>query len=1044
MQLPSLERLSLRPRPACPTDANGSESASDEAEERLINYNRLRILPIPPSTSGAYNAVQTLFKNTDPKGLNLRKVRAKMTEYNQLKVVGLFQLLYNRDHPVYKAYGELRDKMQVTTKCNEYNLFYERVRTDELEGMGDESGMGPLRPWLNEKYLLHGTPVSSLDAVLRSAIDPTRTTASVYSPENNVFYQAEDVGKADQYTSPEGNLYRRLNEELGIDTSREMIPRTHYMLISRTLLGCANHIAQETHQTPVPYYTDLKTMGAYQPDGKFRQGYDSLIVEHGSRARGGDYTPGNFREFLVQKSAQVLPVMLVAYVRVMALPTPKYDRTVLDITRGMREHPWWLEIPKLLNTAKNDKAARRREEAFDGLTKAVPLFCEMMKNAMEVDGPNGDVFKWAVPVLLLLMRTCYEQPWENDVMVAMLQITQHEIDNYTMYGASTEVLRWLSGEKEVKALVSDMKEDVNRQDGLGSMELLYRLMKPVEYNYPALRYAVEAGIVPTLIDMAKDGYKTAIASPDEFDHTDTPEGDEELHQRTKLYMSIAALGILTTWAQVQAARKAAGSALAAGGQSGSIEEQFRDERGGDLPGGMIRILLNTLVLVIDSAKPKEKMFEKVLTVLKFVMPYSGTSHVNWREALPAVDMAIHYNGLAILKNVLLTQVRENLPIKLTCSVLTNVLSGFREGSWGTRNPEAERFLKLDLVKDIFETAHVQTAYSQEDFKDLIWELQFTLEIYLTTGTEAEKLLALTILSTGPEVKWLYKGEELIGHLVDLVLEDETDAIVGQAIDLLPMNHVFEVLLHYESYRNGTWTAMAKDTEKLVWYVTAYAKHMVKEAKSVREALNYPNPNQGSVRDAWNQVNIQTSTAWQEGHYAKKTASAHGVPLQKMASFGQFLLYEQSVGNLFEADARAYWLATRDLHYEWAAVTHFKDDRDDKRHLTAKIKYPTERYMDAIKPQWEAWKARDPSKNVTPLALYARIEWTDMDDEQRKPYIDAYQNAIETYNLFGSDSETEKDERSPPRKVAKNEKPPPVRKNRRVVISDDDSDGDLYH
>jgi hypothetical protein len=222
----------------------------------------------------------------------------------------------------------------------------------------------------------------------------------------------------------------------------------------------------------------------------------------------------------------------------------------------------------------------------------------------------------------------------------------------------------------------------------------------------------------------------------------------------------------------------------------------------------------------------------------------------------------------------------------------------------------------------------------------------------------------------------------------------------------------------------------KDTEKLVWYVTANAKHTAKQQKTAREA--------------WNQVAVQTSIAWQEGHYAKKTASAHGVPLQKMASFGQFLLYEQSVGNLFEADARAYWLATRDLHYEWAAVTHFKDDRDDKRHLTAKIKYPTERYMDAIKPQWEAWKARDPSKNVTPLALYARIEWTDMDDEQRKPYIDAYQNAIETYNLFGSDSETEKDERSPPRKAAKKEKPPPVRKNRRVVISDDDSDGDLYH
>lgn len=1008
MQLPSLERLSLRPQPACPTDANGE--ASDDVEDRLINYNRVRIVPIPPSMGGAYSAVQALFKNTNPKALNLRKVRAKMTDYNQLKIVGMFELVYNQDHPVYDAYTELRDQMQVTTQCNNYDSFYERVRTDGLENMSDESGLGPLRPWLNEKYLLHGTPVSSLDAVLRSAIDPTRTTASVYSPQNNVFYQAEDVGKADQYASPEGNLYRRLNEELGIDTSREMIPRTYYMLISRTLLGCANHIAQETNQRPGPYYKDLKSMDAYQSDGKFRKGYDSLIVEHNSRARGSDYQSlGNFREFLVQKSAQVLPVMLVAYVRVMARPEPPYDRMVLDIVKGTREHPWWLVIPKLLKTLENDKAFRRRAEAFDGLTKAVPLFCQMMKDAMETDGPDAGVFKSAVPVLLLLMRTCYGQPWENDVIPALLKIMDDEVNNHA--ADPPKVLRWLSGQKDVNAIVSAVKDDVDKEDGLGALSLLHHLLLPVEHNYWALRHAVEADVVPTLIDMAKHGLWMANALPEElhwFSQVEN-EDDLEIYQRSKLYLAISTLGDLTSWT---------------GSYQGAIKEQLRDERGGGLPGGMIRILLNTLDLIIGSTNRKELVFKKVLVVLDFAIPDKQMG------GQPAISMAMHYNALAILESVLFTLVRENLSlVGLTCKILSKVLSASREGSWGTRNPEAERFLKLENVKEIFETANVRKSYKEEDFRLLIWELQFTLEIYLTTGTEAEKLLALTILSAGPAVKYLYKGDALIGHLAQLVLEDETDTIVGKAIDLLTMHYVFEVLLHYESYRNGTWTAIEKDTEKLVWYVTAYAKHMAKR-EDVKKAFD-------GHRYAYRRI----SRAWHEGNYNKKTSSAHGVSMEQTETFAQFLLYEQSVGNLFEADVREYWLATRDEDYGKHAATKIMGNEDGERYLVPKIKYPTERYMDAIKPEWEAWKARNPSENSSPLHLYARIEWTDLSDEERKPYIDAYQKAVETYELFGSDSET--DERSPPRKTAKKDRGPPVNFFRRVVIdsSSDEADGE---
>ena len=104
----------------------------------------------------------------------------------------------------------------------------------------------------------------------------------------------------------------RFNEELQISA----LDNTYYMIVSRVLLGCANHIfvnqmhKREQIKDPLSnrVYTDFL-------NSQIAGDYDSVIKEHGMTVRGTYLSGEKFREFLVVDAAQALPVMVIAYTR---------------------------------------------------------------------------------------------------------------------------------------------------------------------------------------------------------------------------------------------------------------------------------------------------------------------------------------------------------------------------------------------------------------------------------------------------------------------------------------------------------------------------------------------------------------------------------------------------------------------------------------------------------------------------------------------------------------------------------------------------------
>tara|TARA_B100000963_G_scaffold311812_1_gene288925 strand:+ start:2076 stop:6041 length:3966 start_codon:yes stop_codon:yes gene_type:complete len=375
--LPPLQGLSLHKGAATGVDPGKRERDEDAEAANLgpdVIYRPFVNLGLAPAPH-ARDFVETLFRNTNPNVLHMQGVRVSgskasqtkyPTEYNALKPVGVFDVRYALDHPVREAYEKERATFQIDApNCREYGSAMECVRTDKTgmeqlsdTGFGDQGDtsrlLGPLRGWINEKYLLHGLPNDKILDVLSAGVNPKKTTVTLYGPE--VFYQAEEVGKTDQYCDAAG--YDKLNRALGIDTSHELAPRTYYMLVTRTILGCANHIKRATPgNLPHPNYDDLAGRQAYNQaigttpwDKKLREPYDSLIVEHGSVARGG-YTSGDvsgqrsgYREFLVQRGDQVLPVLLVAYVREMRRPWPEFNHMTLECTQPyVPQIKYWLK-----------------------------------------------------------------------------------------------------------------------------------------------------------------------------------------------------------------------------------------------------------------------------------------------------------------------------------------------------------------------------------------------------------------------------------------------------------------------------------------------------------------------------------------------------------------------------------------------------------------------------------------------------------------------------------------------------------------------------
>ena len=332
-----IERQEAKAKKKAEEEAAAKKAAKKAAEEELVAKNMYNVLvqkfnaaPIEPelpfqvvlrwSSKERFQAIKKLFANVNPDDLKYFSAHGKDQveggNYNTLTPIGVFDVHYGDVNLRRKVYLATRRAMRIADECNEYGTPLECVRTDKaLASVAKDDYFPELQKSVNEKLLLHGTNVMTLPKILGGGFD-RRYADPKHQAYGFANYQAEDPGKADQYVLADN--YEAFNVKLGLPITR----RTYYMLVSRTLLGCANHVPHKGGKT------DLKGKKAYNALELLRLPYDSLVVEHGSALRGG-YVNKHYREFLVQKDTNILPVMLVAYVRDNRASPPSFDPSVL-------------------------------------------------------------------------------------------------------------------------------------------------------------------------------------------------------------------------------------------------------------------------------------------------------------------------------------------------------------------------------------------------------------------------------------------------------------------------------------------------------------------------------------------------------------------------------------------------------------------------------------------------------------------------------------------------------------------------------------------
>jgi len=285
------------------------------------------------------SALAKLFLNTAPSRLGTGRDQSEKTEYNQIVPLAVFEIQYGKDHEQFKAYTFRRNNMVIAKKeCNEYHNGDECVRTDKALGPIAEKlnggALGSLHSAVNEKFLLHGSEIGPLLSIIRTKFRVDLKRESGRQAFGPGVYQAEDAGKADQYANSSG--YQEINMQLGIESWGD----TYYMLVTRTVLGCATHMSHSQVRTAHDSKKDMKGKGFVtdMDEGgnetfRFPDNYDSLIKEHAGVLRGGFKTGNNYREFLVQNADQIIPVMIVAYRRVQNPTLPAFDHRVLECVR---------------------------------------------------------------------------------------------------------------------------------------------------------------------------------------------------------------------------------------------------------------------------------------------------------------------------------------------------------------------------------------------------------------------------------------------------------------------------------------------------------------------------------------------------------------------------------------------------------------------------------------------------------------------------------------------------------------------------------------
>ena len=298
-----------------------------------------------------FQAIKALFDNVNPVGLSMGRDQGFTWRYDTLTPVGVYDVIYKDNHAHVQRYKTRRATMSIAPgSCTEFGTAEECVRTDavlsDLYTDRGLNGLTTLNDKVNEKYLLHGTGIGGVKGIIYGGFEIERVAAAGFG---KAIYLAEDPGKANHYAGlsasganaePKNLGWQDFNQILGLDTSKyeaekliEGVPQgvnpaeTYYMLVSRALLGCADHVSNNqmglgkgtNNIWNKKVYTNYEA-AQLQPE------YDSIVKEHSVGVRGGFRTGTKFREFLFQRNDSVLPVMLVAYVRRMVGEQAAKDR----------------------------------------------------------------------------------------------------------------------------------------------------------------------------------------------------------------------------------------------------------------------------------------------------------------------------------------------------------------------------------------------------------------------------------------------------------------------------------------------------------------------------------------------------------------------------------------------------------------------------------------------------------------------------------------------------------------------------------------------
>ena len=563
--LPSLSDLALRGEEVVPTGVDRSIAKKETKKKPLKSSGAQFVLPksedapcaglecasLKLVNKSVRDAINKLFANTNPEVLGSGVDTLAYPEYNAVVPVGVWQILYGRDHVQKNAYIARKAAMLLENKeCNEYGPSRECVRTDKvLATIGDKLVGEALSPWLaeriNEKYLVHGTNAGVLSSIILSRFKPELSQPGRQAYGAGV-YQAEDVGKADQYAKRLDEGADTLDETLNIRTLAEEVDPslvdlpTFYILVTRTLLGCANHVAHEQGGRGMEKIMDMTDKRAFERNPSldarglvsyaFRPPYDSIIKEHRNVMRGGFTTGPKYREFLVQRADQVLPVMVVAYKRTMVTPEPPFDYRVLECNP-------WSDVIKVLAVnsssswlGKQQAAAQLRKGADSddaGLlikAGAVDALFSLVMKAVNVLRTGNELPIWALDALAALaglakwasaqeMTTVVKPLRKRAKELALLMDAVWGSQQYKNLTPATGLLKWLFSD-EPKGLAQDLLTYLGFPAlvnlGMVSME---SGESPAAYNLVAvLRNMLHVGNAETANDfLAADGLQLFLS-----------------------------------------------------------------------------------------------------------------------------------------------------------------------------------------------------------------------------------------------------------------------------------------------------------------------------------------------------------------------------------------------------------------------------------------------------------------------------------------------------------------------------------------------------